>query len=257
MGYKVVHPGYTRRNKLLCRGFSPNDFLKEMIYMDRIQKQALIAHLEQFATPHKTEKMKHVLDNRTRHVTVVLEEIMRTHNMSAAIRSAECFGVQDVHVVELRERFFPHVKVSKGACYWVTLEHYDAPKVNNTAVCLEKLRAQGYTIVATSPHAKSCTIDQLPLDSKIALVFGTEDTGITDYVKENADISVYIPMHGFTESLNISVSVALCLYEITKRLRASNIDWHLTDEEKEDIKLEWLRSFVHGAEIIERTFLSK
>lgn len=224
--------------------------------MDKTQKQALIAHLEQFATPHKIEKMQKVLNERTRHVTVVLEEIMRTHNMSAALRSAECFGVQDVHIVELRERFFPHVKVSKGACYWVTIDHYDTPEVNNTAVCFEKLRAQGYKIVATSPHAKSCSIDQLPLDSKIALVFGTEDTGISDYVKENADASVYIPMCGFTESFNISVSVALCLYEVTKRLRASSdIDWHLTEDEKDDIKLEWLRSFIKGSEIIERTFL--
>lgn len=225
--------------------------------MDKIQKQALVKHLEQFITDNKRTKMEQVLENRTRHVTVVLEEVMRTHNMSAALRSAECFGVQDVHIVELRERFFPHVKVSKGACYWVTLEHYDTPEINNTAVCFEKLRAQGYKIVATSPHAKSCSIDELPLDSKIALVFGTEDTGITQYVKDNADASVYIPMFGFTESFNISVSVALCLYEVTKRLRASNIDWHLTEDEKMDIKLEWLRESVKGSEIIERTFLSK
>lgn len=224
--------------------------------MDTIQKKSLVAHLEQFVTDNKRTKMDQVLDNRTRHVAVVLEEVMRTHNMSAALRSAECFGVQDVHIIELRERFFPHVKISKGACYWVSIDHYDTPTTNNTAVCFEKLRAQGYKIVATSPHAKSCSIDQLPLDSKIALVFGTEDTGISDYVKENADASVYIPMVGFTESFNISVSVALCLYEITKRLRASDIDWHLTEDEKLDIKLEWLRACVKGSDIIERTFLN-
>lgn len=225
--------------------------------MDYTTKQKLIEHLSTLTTPHKLQKMVQVLQERTRYVTVVVEDVFQPHNMSAALRSAECFGVQDVHVIEQRHHFVPDVSITRGASNWITLHHYRDKEVNNTAVCLDTLRKQGYTIVATSPHAKSCNINELPLDRKIALVFGTEETGISDYVKEHADTSVVIPMYGFTESFNISVSVALCLYDVMTRLRSSPTVWHLTEEEQLDVKLAWLRSVVSGSHEVERRFLGK
>ena len=225
--------------------------------MDYTTKQKLIEHLSTLTTPHKLQKMVQVLQERTRYVTVVVEDVFQPHNMSAALRSAECFGVQDVHVIEQRHHFVPDVSITRGASNWITLHHYRDKEVNNTAVCLDTLRKQGYTIVATSPHAKSCKINELPLDRKIALVFGTEETGISDYVKEHADMSVVIPMYGFTESFNISVSVALCLYDVMTRLRSSPTVWHLTEEEQLDVKLAWLRSVVSGSHEVERRFLGK
>ena len=225
--------------------------------MDQHTKQKLIQHLSAFTTTNKVAKMQQVLQSRTRHVAVVVEDIFQPHNMSAAIRSAECFGVQDFHIIEQRHSFVPDVNVSRGASNWVTLHQYREKEVNNVATCFATLRKQGYRIVATSPHAKSCNIADLPIDSKFALVFGTEETGISDYVKENADASVVIPMYGFTESFNISVSVALCLYDVTTRLRSSDSAWQLSEQDRVDIELAWLRSVVSGASELEKRYLAK
>jgi len=222
--------------------------------MNTIQQQALINYLFGFVTPHKRELMHKALENRTRHVTVVMEDVFQPHNISAAIRSAEGFGVQDVHIIEQRHAFVPEVSITRGSSNWVSLHHYHGQE-NNTKTCFEQLRKDGYTIVATSPHAKSYKISEFPLDKKIALVFGTEDVGISDYVLQNCDESVVIPMFGFTESFNISVSVALCLYDVTTRLRASSLDWSLPEHEKLQIQLDWLRSSIRGSAILEQRFL--
>lgn len=222
--------------------------------MNIVQKETLIQYFFSFITQHKKDLMQRALNNRTRHITVVMEDVFQPHNISAAIRSAECFGVQDVHIIEQRHAFIPEISVSRGSSNWVTLEHYHGAE-NNTKTCFDTLRAQGYTIVATSPHATAYTISEFPLDKKVALVFGTEDVGISDYVKEQADASVVIPMYGFTESFNISVSVALCLYDMTTRLRTSSINWALSEDEKLDIQLDWLRATIRGSSLLEQRFL--
>lgn len=222
--------------------------------MNTIEQQALINYFYSFITPHKRELMQRALENRTRHVTVVMEDVFQPHNVSAAIRSAECFGIQDVHVIEQRHVFVPEVSISRGSSNWISLHHYHGQE-NNTKTCFEQLHKDGYTIVATSPHAKSYKISEFPLDKKIALVFGTEDVGISDYVLENCDESVVIPMYGFTESFNISVSVALCLYDVTTRLRNSSIDWSLPKKDITQIQLDWLRASIRGSEILEQRFL--
>ena len=224
--------------------------------MDIANKKKLITYLSGFTTEHKIELMNKIIQERTRHVTVVLEDVFQPHNMSAAIRSSECFGVQDLHVISQRHRFAPNINVSKGASNWVTLHHYNQRDKNNTQLCFEQLRKDGYLVIATSPHpTKSYQLHELPLDKKVALVFGTEETGISDYVRDNADACVTIPMFGFTESFNISVSVALCLYDVTMRLRAGGLPWQLREDEKVDIYLEWLRELVRGADLLEKRFL--
>lgn len=225
--------------------------------MDPQQRQALINYLSTFITPHKIQLMHKVLQERTRHIAVVIEDVFQPHNISAAIRSAECFGVQDVHIIEQRHSFVPDVSVTRGSSQWVSLVHYNNKEINNTAACFERLRAQGYKMAATSPHAKSYTISDVPLDEKLAIVFGTEDVGISDYVVQNADYHVVIPMYGFTESFNISVSVALCLYELTHRLRQSSIDWRLSENETVEIYLHWLRSTIRGSSILEDQFMQR
>lgn len=225
--------------------------------MDRETKRKLIEYFSEFTTENKLKKMDQVLLQRTRRVVTVLEDVYQEHNISAAMRSAECFGVQDLHVIEQRNKFAVHSGISKGASNWVSIHRHKNKQINNVESCFKELREQGYWIVATSPHSKAYALHELPIDKKIALVFGNEDAGISDYVKENADAAVTIPMYGFTESFNISVSVALCLYDITTRLRASNIDWHLTESEKIDVRLQWLRSIIRGSDLLEKKFLDQ
>ena len=157
-----------------------------------------------------------------------------------------------MHIIEDKHRYRPNEAVSKGAAEWLSLTRYSEPKIA-TQECFAALRAKGYTIVAATPHEQDTFIDTLPLDNKVAVVFGTERWGLSTYALENADAFVKIPLYGFTESFNISVSAAVALYEFTSRLRRSSLAWRLFPDELIDLKLEWLAAVTHrGAQITEQ-----
>lgn len=223
--------------------------------MNRELKEQLIAYLSSYSTPHKVDKMQRVALNRTRYVTIALEGIYQPHNISAALRSAECFGLQGVSIIEQRNRYVINKGITKGASDWLTLNRYATAGVNTTEQCFNQLRADNYWIVATSPHAQGYVLSGLPLDRKIALIFGNEETGLSDYALQHADAYVRIPLYGFTESFNISVSVALCLYDVTTRLRQSAISWQLSDDELLDVKLEWLMHSIRASQELIQLFL--
>ncbi len=217
--------------------------------MLREKKQQIFDEFAQYITKERREIIKKNARERTRFVSVVLEDIDQAHNISAVLRSADCFGIQDVHIIEDKHRFVVHEEIAKGAAQWLSLHRY-REQANNTEYCFEQLRAEGYRIVATTPHEEDMFIDALPLDQKVALVFGTEQKGLSSYVLEQADAYVKIPLYGFTESLNISVCAGIALYELTHRLRASSTQWRLSDEEVVDLQLEWLSSTTHWGEKI-------
>jgi tRNA (guanosine-2'-O-)-methyltransferase len=203
------------------------------------QKQALLAHLRQFAEQRRVERFEQVIQFRTRHLTVVLEDIFQSQNASAVLRSCECMGVQDIHVIENSYAFETHPDIVLGANKWLDVYQHNTPEVNNTLRTIEDLRKKGYKIVATSPHQNDFSLEELPIENKIALFFGTELTGLSDDVIQHADYFMRIPMYGFTESYNISVSAALSMYELTKRIRQSPVKWQLPEEERVDILIEW------------------
>lgn len=214
------------------------------------QKKELFEQFSQYITQNRKLKIEQNAQERTRYVTVVLEDIFQAHNTSAVLRSCECFGIQDVHIIEQRFTYKLHEAIAKGSAQWLNIKQYRQAQANNTELCFKTLREQGYRIVATTPGENDMLINQLPLDSKIALVFGTEQEGLSKYALENADAFVKIPMHGFTQSFNISVSAAICLYDISQRLRASNINWRLSPDEILDLQLEWLGKTTNRSEQI-------
>jgi tRNA (guanosine-2'-O-)-methyltransferase len=216
-----------------------------------IEKQ--IEYLKDFITKRRFERFVNVLNQRTRYITVVLEDVFQGHNAAAVLRSCDCFGVQDIYCVENRNEFKPNEEVSMGAGQWLNIYRFREKEKNNTEICYQTLRKKGYKIVATSPHANAVSIKDLKLDTPIALVFGAEKEGLTEYALNNADESVFIPMYGFTESFNISVTVALCLYELINRLRNSNISYSLSEQEKQEILLQWMKNSIKDADrILER-----
>ena len=220
-------------------------------------KIKLISYFKKFVTAERFSKIEKCAENRTNYITVVLEDIYQPHNISASLRSCEAFGLKDVYVIEEEKKYNICEGVVKGATDWLDIRRYGKQKEFNTQVCFQDLKKLGYRIVATSPAEKDTTIDQLSLDAgKIALIFGTEETGLSNYAMQHADEFVKIPMFGFTGSFNISVSVALCLYELTKRLRASDINWQLNPSEMIDLQLDWLRKNLKNSEILERHFNS-
>ncbi|MCC6839126.1 MAG: RNA methyltransferase [Flavobacteriales bacterium] len=212
------------------------------------------AQLAPFITDHKRALFDRIAPGRTRHLTVVLEDIYQPHNASAVVRTADLVGVQDVHIIENRNKYTVNPDVTLGSSKWIDMIRYREPGADNSARCIAALKQQGYLIVATSPRADSVTPESIPLDKPLAFCFGTELTGLGDGMMKHADLFLRIPMHGFTESFNISVSAAIVLYTVMQRLRSSDVPWHLRPEELDALKLSWARKTVHSAKHLEARF---
>lgn len=226
--------------------------------MDNLKTQNLINYLGQFVTLNKKTKIKNVLEQRTRYITVVLEDIYQPHNASAVVRSCECFGVQDIHVIESRNSYSPNPEVTMGSNKWIDIIHHGSNKeedaIKNTSECIQKLKKSDHQIVALTPHQSSYSLDALPLNKKTAFLFGSEEKGLSDNAIENADYCLSLPMYGFTESYNISVSAALTLFAITQRLQNENINYLLNESQKQELTLKWYRRILKKHEQLEKRF---
>lgn len=204
----------------------------------------IIKILSEMVSEKRLDTFNKVLNNRTRYITVVLEDIFQTHNASAVIRSCDCTGIQDLHMIENNFRYAENHDVSLGSSQWISKIRYNKEE-NNTLSTIKSLKSKGYRIVATTPHTNDTELPDLNLSKgKIALLFGSEKPGLSDIAMESAEEYVKIPMFGFTESYNISVSAAICLYDLTARLRKSDIPWKLSDGEKDEILAQWLKTSV-------------
>ena len=217
--------------------------------------EELIDHFLKCITNKRKALFEELIQKRTKYLTVVLENIYQPLNASAVLRSCDCFGIQDVHVIENYNEFKPDREVAMGASNWLTVNRYDMNE-NNTLDCIQSLKNKGYRIVATSPHNSQTDLINFDLSKgKTALFFGTELEGLSDVVLENADEHLHIPMYGFTESFNLSVSAAICLYEMRMKMEKENIKWHMTEDEKNQVLLNWLRYSIDRSEIVEEDFL--
>lgn len=225
--------------------------------------QALNEWLAQFATERRRALIDQVLSMRTRHFTVVLENIFQPHNASAVLRSCDIFGVQDVHIIEDVYEYTVNPEVAMGASQWLTIHRYGQPEPlpypgmrgtkaqaaerkalpGSTKSCLAQLKKDGYTVVATSLRPGAVSLYDLPIDKPLALCFGTEETGLSEEAHDAADMFMTIPMFGFTQSFNISVSAALTLQTLTHELRKSDVAWQIPAEQKAEILTSW---YIHS-----------
>lgn len=208
--------------------------------------QAIIDVLEEFVSENKLAHIERVLEERTRHLTLVFEDIDKPHNVSAVLRTAECMGIQDLHFIKNKNEYSVNTGITQGAAKWVSLHHHDQAE-DNIASCFDSLRKNGYKVYATSLHETSRSIYDLDPSQKSAIVFGTESDGITKEAGEKADGFVHIPMSGFTESFNLSVSAAICLTVLKSKLGK----WPSLDvKEKLELRAEWYRKIVREADLI-------
>jgi len=222
--------------------------------VDYAYKESLCAFFRSMKLDNRNALMDRVLAERTRYITVGLENIYQPHNASAVLRSCDCFGIQDVHIIENSYQYELNPHVSLGAAQWLNLFRYNTQE-NNTPACINHLKQEGYRIVATTPDPKAVTIQNFDVSKgKFALFFGTEKFGLTKEACDLADEFIRIPMYGFTESFNISVSVSLCLFHFTERMRTEQINWHLTQNEQTDIYLQWYRNTITNSELYEHKF---
>ncbi len=213
------------------------------------EKKALLEYLEGFITENRKEGFKRVLQNRTKHFTIAMEDVYQLHNTSAVMRSCEVFGVQELNVIE--QKFGKRIdkEIALGAQKWV-----DVNRFATIQSCIDDLKGKGYQIIATTPHNDSCLLQDFDISKPSAIFFGTEKLGLSEEVLQQADGFLKIPMVGFTESLNISVSAAIIIQDITARLRRSTINWQLTEDEIFEKQLDWTRKSIKDIDFIEKKF---
>jgi len=214
----------------------------------------LITCIREIITEERWAKFQEVLSYRTNHIAVVLEDIYQPHNASAVIRTCELLGINHLHIIENQNLYEINPDIVVGSDKWIKIHKHNTSQ-NNTLNCFRKLRNKGYRIVATSPHKNDCLIEEIPLDQKTALVFGNEGLGLSETALGHADAYVKIPSFGFTESYNISVAVALSLYQLTSRLRQNHTHWQLIHDEKQQLLLEYALKSVRQPQILVKRLL--
>ncbi|MGL5274856.1 TrmH family RNA methyltransferase [Myroides sp.] len=209
-----------------------------------------LEYLESFLTENRVERFKEVLNNRTKHFTIVAEDVYQLHNTSAVMRSCEVFGVQDLCVIE--QKFGKRIdkEIALGAEKWVDIHRY-----SNIPSALDDIRSKGYQIVATTPHVEANHLEDFDITKPSAIFFGTEKNGLSPEIIEQADAYIKIPMVGFTESLNISVSAAIIIQNLTTRVRNSNIDWKLSDAQLLEKRIDWARKSIKDINFVTERYL--
>ena len=210
---------------------------------------AYLEFLENILTDNRKERFLNVLKNRTNHFTIAVEDIFQMHNTSAVMRSCEVFGIQELNVIEQRYGKSIDKEIAMGAQKWVDINAFDS-----ISGCVDSLKAKGYQIIATTPHENDCLMDDFDISKPSALFFGTERDGLSEEILQKADGFLKIPMVGFTESLNISVSAAIIIQNLMNRLRNSDINWQLSEEDILEKRLQWARSTIKDIKRIEKRY---
>ena len=217
----------------------------------------LVQYLKAFVANERRELFEEKIQQRTKHITVVLENIFQGRNISASIRSADCFGIQDVHIIENDNIFNDDSEVSMGAEKWITITRHNQQK-HNSIEAIKKLKSEDYQIIAATPHNTDCDLFDVDVSKqKVALIFGTEVKGCSEQTLALADKKMKIPMYGFTESFNLSVSVSLCLQHLTNKLRKAAFNWKMTKDEQDKTMLQWLRNSIKASAKIEDEYLKQ
>jgi tRNA (guanosine-2'-O-)-methyltransferase len=196
-------------------------------------------------TQKRLGRMEEILTQRTRYLTVALEDIYQSQNASAVLRTCECFGVQDIHIIENYNPYNINPMVLKGSDKWLSIHRYNQTD-SNTAKAVQRLKFEGYRVIATSLCEKSTLLSDFDVErGKCAIFFGNEHQGVSEYIMDQADEYLKIPMYGFTQSLNISVSAGAIISQLIEKIRNSAVSWQLSDPEKDVLRAEWLQSSVN------------
>lgn len=205
------------------------------------EQEKLLTYLQGFITQERQQLFAEILRLRTNHFTVAIEDVFQAHNASAVMRSCDIFGVQNLHFIQEKYGKSIDKNIAMGAQKWVTIHRYASSED-----CLQRLKNQGYRIVATTPSPNATSLEDFDIRPKSALFFGTEKKGLSQFVLQNAHEHLYIPMVGFTQSLNISVSVAIILQNLTQQLRSSSLHWQLSPQEQTETLLQWTKNSVRS-----------
>lgn len=224
----------------------------EELSLDEVRERN--EYLSSFLLESRIDTLNRALDMRTEYLTVMTENMFHAQNASAIVRHCEAFGVQNIHTVEDLCPFLPTLNIALGTDKWI-----DVKRHATTADAIKDLRKEGYRIIATTPHHKSCTPETFDVKKgKFVLVFGTEKTGVSEEIMAEADEFLQIPMCGMVDSLNVSASAAILIYMLSQRMRIECDNWHLSDEKRARTLYDWYRYAVRDSEaLLERKYPKK
>ncbi len=218
--------------------------VKKVRYDDLSLEQAdrVFEILGEFVSEGRQQRIEAALASRTRDVVVVLEDIHSEHNASAVLRTAEAFGLLEVHTVPRSGQFKLSRKVSLGAHKWLDLRRHTKASDSYKA-----LAERGYQIWAADMHDDPVPLSQIPTDKPVAIVFGNEHKGLSPEAVAAADGVFRVPMTGFVESLNISVAAAVSMHDVMERRRAVGNLSTLNSDELRQIRATWYAQSVRAA----------
>lgn len=201
--------------------------------------------LEKFFLKSRLQRIDRVLETRTRNLVVVLDNVQNHHNISAVLRSADAFGLQNIYLVGDNFTYAPGI--SLGTEQWLTLKRFSDPES-----CIQELKNNGYEIVllqaeelSKKVEKRTLAVNELPFNRKLAMVFGNEHKGVSAMFQDSATYLAHIPMVGFVESLNISVAAAITFYTAYLAKRPP-----FSDEERRKLREEWMVKDLRGGEEI-------
>jgi len=208
--------------------------------------QAAIDLLSSFLSASRNSKIDHVISHRTNNIRLVLENITDPHNAAACIRTAEAYGVQHVHVINSNNKFSLAESITAGADRWVSLQQH-----KSTEECISTVKSLGYSLCVSDLETGTRPIHEIKsiypnfslTQPKLSFVFGNETYGVSSTMKKVSDFRFILPMVGFTQSFNISVSVSVCL---TYLKAYGLLEPSFTNDEKQKLKLEWLLKEIDG-----------
>ena len=217
------------------------------------KQQNIIDYLSGVINEERRERLQQILRERTRHITVVLEDIYQPQNASAVMRTCECLGIQELHVIENLYEYRLNPAVVQGSSKWIDLIRHNREEQDNSHACIEQLKQRGYRIIAMDPAPGGKTVDRLDISDKLALCFGSEEPGLSATLTDLADETVRIPIHGFTRSYNLSVSAGISLYILVTALKNSSVNWQLDERDATDLYIKWLaQSTPSGQSLLEK-----
>jgi len=225
--------------------------------MNLDHQKILLDKLLELITPERVNRFYEVIQYRTNHIRVVVEDIFQPQNASAVIRSCDCFGIQNLHIIENKNKYKVNPDVALGSSKWVNLLKHNSAEGNNTENCIKELKKNGYNIVATTPHGNTTSIEDFDVSKKFALFFGTEKDGLSEEAIQKADVRLKVPLYGFTESLNISVCAAICLQYLTSKARLNVDNYYLSEEEKIATLLKWAKQTIKNSDVVEQRILNE
>ncbi|WP_369826933.1 TrmH family RNA methyltransferase [Geobacillus sp. 46C-IIa] len=214
-------------------------------FLEQLQQEGLLTEQTRPAwemiLPKRLKRMYDVLNERTRYITVLMEAVDDPHNQAAVLRTAEAFGVQDVHIVTGKAPFSPNRLVTRYADQWLTLHR--KPDIETA---IGDLKRQGYQVYASYLGEGAIPLSDLNVSKPTVLLFGNEHSGVSEEALCLADGTFIIPMYGFVQSFNISVAAALALYDVTERARRqAGKRYYLSLEERKALYEQWMWQTLH------------